>query len=78
MEQYRDARSYADEKLSQITLEEKVLLLCGKDMWRTNHVPRVGIPSLKFSDGPVGVRGSTFVDGLGAASLPMGYVFLCL
>lgn len=68
----QNAKAWAAEKLSQMTLEEKVLLLSGEDLWRTHPIKRLGISRLKTSDGPVGVRGGTFVDGVTAASLPTG------
>lgn len=63
---------FAQEKLAQMTLEEKVLLLTGQDLWRTNAIHRLGISRMKTSDGPVGVRGSIFTDGVKTASAPTG------
>jgi len=48
--------------VADLTLEEKTRLLGGASTWRTHGIERVGIPPLKMSDGPNGVRG----DGLGA------------
>jgi len=42
--------------LLKLTLQEKVELLAGVDGFYTRSVPRLGIPRLKMSDGPVGVR----------------------
>src|SRR5262245_33725858 len=42
--------------LSQMTLEEKIDLLGGVDQFFIRGVPRVGVPSLKMADGPIGVR----------------------
>jgi beta-glucosidase len=47
---------HVEELLEQLTTDEKILLLEGVDSWRTNPVPRLGIPSLFITDGPHGVR----------------------
>jgi beta-glucosidase len=43
-----------------LTLEEKAALTVGIDNWRTASFPRLGIPSVKTTDGPNGARGDTF------------------
>ncbi|CEI68241.1 Beta-glucosidase B [Fusarium venenatum] len=68
----RDTRSAAKEKLSQLTLEEKVSLLTAADFWRTKAIPEKGIPSIKTTDGPNGARGGIFVGGTKAALFPCG------
>ena len=45
-----------EELLKELTLEEKVALVAGYKFMRTNPVPRIGIPSIKTSDGPHGLR----------------------
>ena len=45
-----------EELLSQLTLEDKVSLLSGRDAWNTVPIERLGIPSLVMTDGPHGVR----------------------
>jgi beta-glucosidase-like glycosyl hydrolase len=61
-----------DTLLKQLSLEEKVSLVAGSDMWHTPGVPRLGIPGLKVTDGPSGARGGTFTGGLTSASFPCG------
>ncbi|EWC46559.1 hypothetical protein DRE_04282 [Drechslerella stenobrocha 248] len=58
--------------LAQLTLEEKISLLAGKDFWRTVPVPDKQVPSIKVSDGPSGARGDTFTGGVRAAFFPSG------
>ncbi len=58
--------------LDQLTLEEQVSLLAGADFWTTVSIPRLGIASVKVSDGPNGARGGIFKDGPSTACFPVG------
>src|SRR5215831_4471961 len=42
--------------LKRMTLEEKVAMLSGADWMQTVSNKRLGIPSIKMSDGPLGIR----------------------
>lgn len=44
------------EIVSKLTLEEKAGLTSGKDNWYTKAVERLGVPSVRMSDGPHGLR----------------------
>ncbi|KAF4995888.1 hypothetical protein FGRMN_4845 [Fusarium graminum] len=56
--------------LSSLTLEEKISLLAGQNLWETVPVPAKGVPHVKVSDGPNGARGAAFADGTSAACFP--------
>ncbi|MGI8492897.1 MAG: hypothetical protein ACR2NJ_09105, partial [Acidimicrobiales bacterium] len=56
--------------LGRLTLEEKVSLTAGADMWRTPAVERIGLAPWKMSDGPVGARGARFSGGPPSACFP--------
>ena len=62
-----------DRLLGELTLEEKVALMTGRDMWSVNPVDRLGIPALKLTDGPNGARGTGLLGtGTPALCLPCG------
>lgn len=66
------AKNYENEieqLTAKLTLEEKITMLHGCGLFRTGEVDRLGIPALRMSDGPMGVR-QEFPD---ANWIPYGY-----
>lgn len=60
-----------EELLAALTLDEKVAMAAGVDAWHTAGVPRLGIPSVKVTDGPNGARGDG-ISGTTSACFPVG------
>jgi beta-glucosidase len=56
---------------ASMTIEEKASLTAGIGLWYLPPVARLGIPALKVSDGPSGVRGDSLI-GRRSLSLPCG------
>ncbi|KAI4719897.1 hypothetical protein E4T48_03957 [Aureobasidium sp. EXF-10727] len=61
-----------DYVLGKLSDNEKVELLAGIDFWHTKALPEYGVPSLRLSDGPNGVRGTRFFNSIPAACFPCG------
>lgn len=49
-------RKEAEELMRKLTLDEKISMIHGAELFRTAPVERLGIPALTMSDGPMGVR----------------------
>lgn len=45
-----------EKALAELTLDEKLRMLEGKDFWHTMDYPAKGIPSIEVADGPYGLR----------------------
>lgn len=58
-----------EEILKELTLKEKIAMIHGAGLFRTGAVERLGIPAVKMSDGPMGVR-NEFPD---ASWIPVGH-----
>ena len=49
-------KDQAEKILKELTLDEKIGMIHGAQLFQTAGVERLGIPPMKFSDGPMGVR----------------------
>jgi beta-glucosidase len=66
-----DVESEIGRLIGAMTLDEKTSLTAGAGMWYLPPVERLGIPALKVSDGPSGVRGDSLI-GRRSLSVPCG------
>ncbi|BGP03092.1 Beta-glucosidase [Rhodotorula toruloides ATCC 204091] len=64
------AQADLHDVLARLTVKERISLLAGPDWWTTTPIPRIGVPSIKVSDGPNGVRGSSHFRPTPAQTLP--------
>jgi len=58
--------------LDSMTVEEQISLLAGRDFWTTVPIERLGVPSIKVTDGPNGARGGAYAGAVTAAAYPVG------
>ncbi|KEF51562.1 beta-glucosidase [Exophiala aquamarina CBS 119918] len=63
---------HVDQVLAKLTPDEKISLISGSDPWHTAPIPRFHVPKIRLTDGPNGVRGTKFFNGVPAACLPCG------
>ncbi|KAJ4479221.1 glycoside hydrolase family 3 protein [Lentinula aciculospora] len=59
-----------EETLSKLSVAQKIKLLAGLGWWHTEPVEEQGIPSMRMSDGPNGVRGTRFFNGVPSSCFP--------
>ena len=71
MSEVSAAQDAAVEKaLAELDLAAKVAILAGKDLWSLPALPQIGLASIVMSDGPVGVRGTTWSASDPSIALP--------
>lgn len=56
MQKNRTIEKQIEDLVKDLTLDEKIGMIHGAGLFRTEGVPRLGIPPVKMSDGPMGVR----------------------
>ncbi len=70
---YRDKKAPVEARvadlMARLTLDEKISLLAGEGSMTTHPIPRLGIPSVRMTDGPTGVRSP---EGRAATVFPVG------
>ena len=63
---------WVERTLAALTLDEKITLLSGANLWETDAIGRLGVPSIRVTDGPNGARGSDGNHGPTSTSFPVG------
>lgn len=58
------------DRVATLTLEQKVCLLTGADIWALHAEPEVGLRRMQTSDGPVGVRGRVWDERRPSVNIP--------
>ncbi|BGP37406.1 hypothetical protein JCM10450v2_001316 [Rhodotorula kratochvilovae] len=61
-----------EEKLKELSITTKIKLLGGKDFWTFEDSVEEGVPAVRTSDGPNGVRGRNFFNGVPSSCFPCG------
>ncbi|KAI0057569.1 glycoside hydrolase family 3 protein [Artomyces pyxidatus] len=56
--------------LAKLTMPQKIKMLAGLGWWHTQPVPEAGVPSVRMSDGPNGVRGTRWFNGVQSSCFP--------
>ncbi|MBL6982807.1 MAG: glycoside hydrolase family 3 C-terminal domain-containing protein, partial [Anaerolineales bacterium] len=64
--------SRINDLLKEMTLDEKISMLAGADLWHSVAVPRLNIPQFKVTDGPNGARGAFGSLGTPSVATPVG------
>jgi len=64
--------SRIDDLLKQMTLDEKISMLAGADLWHSVAISRLGIPQFKTTDGPNGARGAWGSMASPSVATPVG------
>ena len=64
--------SRIDDLLKQMTIEEKISMLAGADLWHSVANKRLGIPQFKTTDGPNGARGAWGSMSSPSVATPVG------
>ena len=64
--------SRVNDLLKKMTLEEKISMLAGADLWHSVAVERLDIPQFKTTDGPNGARGAWGSMASPSVATPVG------
>ena len=68
--EYTVDETLLQERLHRLSLEQKVRLLTGADIWALHPEPAIGLRRVVTSDGPAGVRGEKWDERYPSANVP--------